>query len=105
MNFFEEEQPKQSSHIEHSLWVEKYRPKVLLDYIGNESVKAAVVLMIQKGDVPHLLLYGPAGTGKTSLAKLITKNIPCDVLYVIASDKVGIDFIHTDVKNFAMGAG
>jgi DNA polymerase III delta prime subunit len=102
---FDEEPANKPTIIDHSLWVEKYRPKTLTDYIGNESVKAAVALMIQKGDIPHLLLYGPAGTGKTSLAKLISKNIPCDVLYINASDKSGIDFIRTDIKNFACGAG
>jgi len=104
-DFIESEEIKFESKTAHSLWVEKFRPGTLADYIGNESVKAAVELIIQRKDIPHLLLYGPAGTGKTTLAKLLTKSVSCDCLYINASDKSGIDFIRTDIKNFACGAG
>ena len=53
------------------LWVEKYRPTKLVDYVGNEHLKSKVEGYLESGDVPHLLLYGKAGTGKTTLAKLI----------------------------------
>ena len=72
--------------MEHSLWVEKYRPIDLSNYIGNEHLKIKVQRYLDTQDVPHLLLYGQAGTGKTTLAKVITKNIDCDCLYVNASD-------------------
>ena len=68
----------------HSLWVEKYRPTDLSTYIGNEHLREKVGVYLESGDVPHLLLYGRAGTGKTTLAKIITKNIDCDYLYVNA---------------------
>jgi replication factor C small subunit len=51
------------------------------------------------------LLYGSAGTGKTTLAKLITKNIPCDVLYINASDETGVDTVRTKIKGFASTTG
>ena len=54
--------------LEHSLWVEKYRPKDLSTYIGNELLKSKVVIYLESEDVPHLLLYGRAGTGKTTSA-------------------------------------
>ena len=57
--------------MEHSLWVEKYRPIDLSTYIGNEHLKSKVKLYLENEDVPHLLLYGRAGTGKTTLAKVI----------------------------------
>ena len=63
---------------ENSLWVEKYRPKNLDSYVGNENLKKKVSRYLKEGDVPHLLLFGNAGTGKTTLAKLIVKNIECD---------------------------
>ena len=61
--------------MSHSLWVEKYRPKDLSTYVGNEHLKEKVKVYLESEDVPHLLLYGRAGTGKTTLAKIITSNI------------------------------
>ena len=97
--FEEEVRPETSTH---SLWVEKYRPTTLQNYIGNESLKTTIGFLLQeKKDIPHLLFYGGAGTGKTTLAKLITKNINCDVMYVNASDETGVENIRTRVKSFA----
>ena len=64
--------------LNHSLWVEKYRPNKLENYIGNEHLKSKVQRYIDDRDIPHLLLYGRAGTGKTTLSKLIIKNIDSD---------------------------
>ena len=52
---------------EHTLWVEKYRPTDLDTYIGNDQLKSKVSHYLDSGDLPHLLLYGKAGTGKTTL--------------------------------------
>lgn len=90
---------------DHSLWVERYRPATMDRYIGNDSVKETFAQFIKKGDIPHILLFGPAGTGKTSLAKLLTKNINCDVLYINASDQSGIDDVRVKMKNYACSAG
>ena len=60
--------------LNHSLWVEKYRPKDLSTYIGNEHLKEKVAKYLETEDVPHLLLYGRAGTGKTTLAKIVVNN-------------------------------
>ena len=60
---------------EHTLWVEKYRPEELAGYVGNHAIIEKVRIYLESGDVPHLLFYGTAGTGKTTLAKLIAKNI------------------------------
>ena len=54
--------------LKHSLWVEKYRPNKLDNYIGNDHLKSKVSVYLESGDVPHLLLFGKAGTGKTTLA-------------------------------------
>ena len=91
--------------MSHSLWVEKYRPKDLSTYIGNEHLKSKVKVYLESEDVPHLLLYGRAGTGKTTLAKIITSNIDCDHLYINASDENNVDNVRTKIKNFASSAG
>ena len=76
---------------QHSLWIEKYRSENLDQYIGNEDVKARIADCIDKQEIPHFIFAGSAGTGKTTLAKLIVKNIQCDYLYLNASDENGID--------------
>lgn len=89
---------------QHSLWIEKYRSQNLEQYIGNDAVKARIADCIDKNDIPHFIFAGSAGTGKTTLAKLIVKNIQCDYLYLNASDENGIDVIREKVKGFASTA-
>ena len=93
------------SDVKHSLWVEKYRPTSLDTYIGNEHLKSKVEIYLESGDLPHLLLYGKAGTGKTTLAKLLVKNIECDYMYINASDENNVDTVRTKVKHFASTIG
>ncbi len=78
----------QQEENNHSLWVEKYRPNKLEDYVGNEHLKEKVSAYIESGDVPHLLLYGRAGTGKTTLAKLIVNSLDCDYMIINAQMKI-----------------
>jgi replication factor C small subunit len=92
-------------NINHSLWVEKYRPTKLEDYVGNEHLKTKVSVFIENNDIPHLLLYGKAGTGKTTLAKLIVKSIECDYMIINASDERNVDTIRDKVKGFASSMG
>jgi|TARA_A100001391_G_scaffold108377_2_gene72773 replication factor C small subunit len=91
--------------LEHTLWVEKYRPDLLESYIGNEHLKSKIKLYLENGDLPHLLLYGRAGTGKTTLAKLLVNNIECDHLYINASDENSVDTVRNKVRNFASTIG
>ena len=91
--------------IEHSLWVEKYRPQDLSTYIGNEHLKEKVKRYLESEDVPHLLLYGRAGTGKTTLAKIITSNIDCDYMYINASDENRVDSVRFKIRSFASTVG
>ena len=83
------------------LWVEKYRPQVLEDYVGNEVIKNKIADYLKQGSIQNLLFYGVAGTGKTTLAKLIAKNLNCDLLYLNASDERGIDTIREKIIPFA----
>jgi|TARA_R110000772_G_scaffold108407_1_gene211324 replication factor C small subunit len=86
---------------DHGLLVEKYRPTNLDNYVGNESIKKSIANYIGQNDIQNLIFYGPAGTGKTTLAKLIVKNIECDHLYINASDERGIETIRDKVSGFA----
>lgn len=89
---------------QHTLWIERYRSQTLDQYIGNDQLKERIQTCISNNDIPHFILSGPAGVGKTTLAKLIVNNIKCDYLYLNASDENGIDMIREKVKGFASSA-
>jgi DNA polymerase III delta prime subunit len=85
-----------------NLWVERYRPKALPDYICSDFTKNAILSFKEKGEIPNLLFVGNAGIGKTSLAKILVNDIlECQYLYINASDENGIDTIRNKVMNFA----
>jgi len=90
---------------EHSIWVEKYRPGTLEGYVGNDTVRAKLEQYIATQDIPHLLFYGTAGTGKTTAAKILVKNIECDYMFINASDERGIDTVRDKIKGFASTVG
>ena len=92
-------------NLSNTLWVEKYRPDNLDTYIGNDHLKSKVSAYLESGDLPHLLLFGKAGTGKTTLAKILVKNIECDYLYINASDENNVETVRTKVKQFASTIG
>ena len=83
------------------LWVEKYRPQTLEEYVGNETIKNKIADYLKQGSIQNLLFHVVAGTGKTTLAKLIAKNLNCDLLYINASDERGIDTIREKIIPFA----
>ena len=86
---------------EHSLFVEKYRPSKLENYVGNEHLKTTISKYLEQNDIQNLIFYGQAGGGKTTLAKLIVNNLNCDYLYINASDERGIETIRDKVSGFA----
>ena len=89
------------ANTENSLLVEKYRPNKLENYVGNENIKKSISKYLEQNDIQNLIFYGPAGTGKTTLAKLIVKNLDCDYIYINASDERGIETIRDKVSSFA----
>lgn len=94
-----------SENIKHTIWTEKYRPTTMDTYIGNEHLKSKVKVYLESGDLPHLLFYGRAGTGKTTLAKILVNHIECDYLYINASDENSVEVVRDKVKNFASTLG
>ena len=84
------------------LWVEKYRPKTIEDCILPESTKKTFLDFLDKGEVPNLLLSGPAGCGKTTVAKALCNQLGVDVYVINGSDEGRfLDTVRNNAKNFA----
>jgi replication factor C small subunit len=85
-----------------NLFVEKYRPKTLVDIVLTDEERAYFESLKSKDEVPNLLFAGNPGTGKTTLSKIIANNIlDCQYLYINASDENGIETIRSKVIGFA----
>ena len=82
------------------LFVEKYRPQDLDGFVGDDTIRLKIQEYLKTGKLQNLLLFGPAGTGKTSLAKLIVGQLGADHLYINASDERGIDTIRDKIIPF-----
>jgi len=88
-------------------WLEKYRPKLLKDIVGNEDTVARLQVIAQNGNVPNLILVGPPGTGKTtSIHALAIELLGADrcksaILELNASDDRGIEVVRNKIKSFA----
>ena len=87
------------------LFVEKYRPQDINGYVGDDTIRLKIQEYLKTGKLQNLLLFGPAGTGKTSLAKLIVGQLGADHLYINASDERGIDTIRDKIIPFASSIG
>ena len=86
-------------------WTEKYRPKRLDDMVGQEAIVDRFKAYVKAKSMPHLLFAGPAGSGKTTAALCITRELFGDIrgnfLELNASDERGIDVVRTKIKDFA----
>jgi DNA polymerase III delta prime subunit len=85
-----------------SLWVEKYRCQQLKDYICTDDIRTFVQSILTSGELPHLLLEGIGGTGKTNLAQVIANELDLDQLYINGSLETSIDTIRYKVQQFVM---
>jgi replication factor C small subunit len=86
------------------LWVDQYRPKTLDEYVfTNTSQEAQIRSWVKDGTVPHVLLHGSAGTGKTTLAKVLVNELKIDeydFMQVNASRETGVDFLKNKIEGF-----
>jgi len=88
------------------VWTEKYRPKIFEEVAGQQEILKRVRSLVQAMNIPHLLLAGPAGTGKSTLALIIVRELFGErwrenYLELNASDERGIDVVRQKVKDFA----
>ena len=84
------------------LWVEKYRPKTIEDCILPSETKKTFLGFLSKGEVPNLLLSGPAGCGKTTVAKALCEELGADYYVINGSDEGRfLDTVRNQAINFA----
>ena len=92
------------NNSKHQLWCEKYRPATLDEYVfHDESHKKALTQMVANKTIPHLLLSGIQGSGKTTIAQILINEIDfesSDVLIINASDENSVDVMRDKIKNF-----
>jgi replication factor C small subunit len=95
-----------SDQFNSEVWTEKYRPKKFEDMVGQEEILKRVKSLTNSMNIPHLLFAGPAGTGKSTLALIVVKQLfgeswRDNYLELNASDERGIDVVRQKVKDFA----
>ena len=90
-----------TSNNKHTLLNERYRPTTLDGYVGNEQLKTTIAKYLEQNDIQNYLFHGQAGTGKTTLAKIVINNLDCESLYLNASNERGIETIRDKVVGFA----
>ena len=84
------------------LWVEKYRPKTIDDCILPSGIKKTFLEFVDAGEIPNLLLSGPAGIGKTTVARALCEQLGCDYIIINGSDEGRfLDTVRNQAKNFA----
>ena len=91
------------------IWVEKYRPKTLDEVVGQDEIVERLKAYVKHKNVPHLMFAGPAGTGKTTCALALTKELFGETWKqnfneLNASDERGINIIRGKIKDFARTA-
>ena len=86
---------------ENFLWVEAYRPKKIDDCILPQSFKNTFRQYLETGEIQNMILCGPAGTGKTTVARALCEELKCDYLIINGSEESGIDVLRTKIKDFA----
>jgi replication-associated recombination protein RarA len=88
------------SDVTNLLWVEKFRPKTLSDCILPTDLSIVFNGMIKEGTIPNMMLYGKAGTGKTTVARALANDLGADSIIINCSEENGIDTLRTKIRNY-----
>ena len=83
------------------LWVENYRPQTIDECILPTDIKATFQSFVDRGEISNLLLAGPPGCGKTTVARALCEQMNADYMFINGSEESGIDTLRTKIKNFA----
>ena len=89
--------------IEKLLWVEKYRPKIIKDCALPARHRKVFEGVLKTGNIGNMTLVGPAGTGKTTVARALCNELDCEALVINASENGNIDTIRSTVRQFGSG--
>ena len=87
--------------LEEFLWVEKYRPKTIADTILPAELKQTFQQFVDQKNIPNLLLSGPAGCGKTTVARAMLEELGCDYIVINGSMNGNIDTLRNEIRDFA----
>lgn len=87
-------------------WIERYRPKYLADLVAQDDIVNTIRVLVERNRLPHMLLYGPPGSGKTSTILCVAREMYGNqsksmTLELNASDARGIDVVRNEIQNFA----
>lgn len=88
--------------MNNQIWMEKYRPQKIDDLVLENDTKELINKFLCEKSIPHLLLSGHVGSGKTTIAKMLIRALDCDSITLNASDERGIDVVRDKIKRFAM---
>lgn len=83
------------------LWVEKYRPKIISDCILSIDLKKIFEGVVKEGSIQNMMFYGKAGTGKTTVARALAKEVDSEYILINCSEENGIDTLRTKIRQFA----
>lgn len=91
----------QTNTTANFLWIEKHRPRTICDCILPSATKEIFLQYLKSNEIQNMILGGPSGTGKTTVARALCEELSCDYLIINGSEESGIDVLRTKIKDFA----